>query len=323
MSGSPAEGASASGMLESFLEMLAVERGASEHTLAAYRNDLSRAAEFLKSRGIALEGAREEDLRAFLRAESAAGRSQATLARRVAALRHFFRFLYLENRRADDPASRLETPRRAPPLPRALSETEILALIEAARMDPSPRGLRLLTLLELGYGTGLRVSELVGLPLSALAADRSHLMVRGKGGRERIAPLSGPARACLERWLAVRTLFVAGPRSAGFLFPSKSRSGHLTRQRVLQMLKSLANSAGIDPARISPHVLRHAFATHLLERGADLRAVQTLLGHADIASTQVYTHVQSRHLAAVVERHHPLARRRARGRMVPKVEEGT
>ncbi|MCS6878590.1 MAG: tyrosine recombinase [Geminicoccaceae bacterium] len=308
-------------MLESFLEMLAVERGASGNTLLAYRNDLLRAEAFLRARGIALEAAGEEDLRAFLRAESTAGRSAATLARRVAALRHYFRFLYLENRRPDDPASRLETPRRVPPLPRLLSESEVLALIEAARSDPSPRGLRLLALLELGYGTGLRVSELVALPLSAVASDRSHLLVRGKGGRERIAPLGEPARACLERWLGVRPMFLAGPRSTRFLFPSTSRSGHLTRQRVLQLLKELAPAAGIDPARISPHVLRHAFATHLLERGADLRAVQTLLGHADIASTQVYTHVQSRHLSAVVSRHHPLARRPPRPRLCPEAEE--
>ncbi len=288
--------------------MLAVERGASRHTLDAYRRDLKKARLFLAGRAVSLEEAREEDLRAFLQAETRSGRRASTLARRLSALRHYFRFLYLEGRRSDDPAAGLDAPRCERPLPRVLSEAEVLALIEAARADPSPAGVRLLTLLELLYAGGLRVSELVGLPLSALAADRSHLLVRGKGGKERIVPIGAPARASLERWLALRPAFVTGPRSARFLFPSRGREGHLTRQRVLQLLKALAPSAGIDPARISPHVLRHAFATHLLERGADLRAVQALLGHADIATTQVYTHVQTRRLRAVVEAHHPLAR---------------
>lgn len=290
--------------------MLAVERGASRHTLEAYRHDLARAATFLRSRGQSLETASEVGLRGFLRAESAAGLGAATIARRLAALRTYYRFLYLEGRRPDDPAAGLDTPKRVPPLPRLLDEAEVLALIEAARADPSPVGVRLLTLLEMLYATGLRASELVGLPLSALAADRSHLLVRGKGGRERLVPLGGPARAVLDRWLELRGSFLEAPRSARFLFPSRSRSGHLTRQRLLQLLKALAPAAGIDPARLSPHVLRHAFATHLLERGADLRAVQALLGHADIATTQVYTHVQTHRLAAVVEAHHPLARDR-------------
>ena len=310
-------------MIEPFLEMLAVERGASRHTLDAYRRDLARARRFLADRGVDLEEAREEDLRAFLRAESAAGLEAATVARRLAALRTYFRFLYLEGRRGDDPSTGLDAPKRAPPLPRVLSEAEVLALIEAAQCDSSPRGLRLSTLLELAYSTGLRVSELVGLPLSALAADRSHLFVRGKGGKERIVPIGRPARACLERWLAVRPGFLAGPKSARFLFPSTGRSGHLTRQRLLQLLKALAPSAGIEPARISPHVLRHAFATHLLERGADLRSVQALLGHADIATTQIYTHVQTRRLEAVVETHHPLARFRRKRREVAVPEEET
>ncbi len=310
-------------MIEPFLEMLTVERGASRHTLDAYRRDLVRARAFTRGRGVELEDATEADLRALLRAESAAGLEAATVARRLAALRTYFRFLYLEGRRSDDPAAGLDAPKRVPPLPRVLSEAEVLALIETAQSDSSPRGLRLSTLLELAYSTGLRVSELVGLPLSAIAADRSHLLVRGKGGKERIVPIGGPARACLERWLAVRSGFLAGPRSARFLFPSTGRSGHLTRQRLLQLLKALAPSAGIEPARISPHVLRHAFATHLLERGADLRSVQALLGHADIATTQVYTHVQTRRLEAVVETHHPLARFRRKRREAAGPEEET
>lgn len=310
-------------MIEPFLEMLAVERGASRHTLEAYRRDLARAGRFLADRGTSLEAAREEDLRAFLQAESAAGLEAATVARRLAALRTYFRFLYLEGRRPDDPAAGLDAPKRKMPLPRVLSEAEVVALIEAASADTSPRGLRLRTLLELAYSTGLRVSELVGLPLSALAADRAWLLVRGKGGKERIVPIGRPARACLEEWLAVRPSFLAGPKSPRFLFPSTSRSGHLTRQRLLQLLKALAPAAGIEPARISPHVLRHAFATHLLERGADLRSVQALLGHADIATTQVYTHVQTHRLQAVVETHHPLARARSEGRGPPGPEDET
>lgn len=310
-------------MIEPFLEMLAVERGASRHTLDAYRRDLERARAHLAAAGTGLEAASEADLRAFLLAETAAGLKASTLARRLAALRTYFRFLYLEGHRRDDPTAGLDPPKRSPPLPRVLSEAEVLALIEAARADPSPRGLRLLTLLELAYSTGMRVSELVGLPLSAIAADRTHLLVRGKGGKERIVPLGGPARACLERWLEARPAFLAGAKSIRFLFPSTGRGGHLTRQRLLQLLKGLAPRAGLEPARISPHVLRHAFATHLLEHGADLRAVQALLGHADIATTQVYTHLQTRRLSAVVETHHPLARGRGRSRSPAVPEEET
>ena len=295
-------------MIEPFLEMLLVERGASPHTLDAYRRDLARAQAFLAGRGTPLEKAFEDDLRAFLQAESEAGHKASTLARRLAALRHFYRFLYVEGRRPDDPTVGLDPPKRTRPLPRLLSEAEVLALIEAARADPSPPGLRLLALLELLYATGLRASELVGLPLSALAPDRTHLLVRGKGGKERIVPIGRPAREALESWLALRPAFLEGARSARFLFPSRGRSGHLTRQRLLQLLKALAPAAGIDPARISPHVLRHAFATHLLEHGADLRSVQVLLGHADIATTQIYTHVQTYRLRAEVETRHPLAR---------------
>ncbi len=310
-------------MIEPFLEMLAVERGASRHTLDAYRRDLERAQAHLAATGTALEAAAEDELRAFLLAETAAGLKASTLSRRLAALRSYFRFLYLEGHRRDDPTAGLDPPKRSQPLPRLLSETEVLALIEAARADPSPRGLRLLTLLELAYSTGMRVSELVGLPLSAIAAARTHLLVRGKGGKERIVPLGGPARACLERWLEARPAFLCGARSRRFLFPSTGRSGHLTRQRLLQLLKGLAPRAGLEPTRISPHVLRHAFATHLLERGADLRAVQALLGHADIATTQVYTHLQTRRLSAVVETHHPLARGRGRSRSPAVPEEET
>jgi integrase/recombinase XerD len=293
-------------VIEPFLEMLVVERGASPHTLDAYRRDLAALRGFLAGRGRDLAAARAADLEDFLAAQVAAGLAPATTARRLATLRRFYRFLCLEGRRGDDPTAKLDGPRRARPLPRTLSEAEVGALLAAAQSWERAQAVRLLTLLELLYATGLRVSELVGLPLSALAPDRTFLTVRGKGGKERMVPIGRAARACLEAWLAQRPAPAAG-RAARFLFPSRSRAGHLTRQRVGQLVKALAVEAGIAPARLSPHVLRHAFASHLLAHGADLRTVQTLLGHADIATTQIYTHLQTDRLADAVAAHHPLA----------------
>lgn len=295
-------------MIATFLEMLVVERGAAANTLDAYRRDLTRLTGFLAGRSREVQDAQAADLSAFLQAEHAAGHKAATVARRVAAIRHYFRFLYLEGHRSDDPSAMLDAPKRGRPLPRILSEAEVLALITAAQQHEGPEGLRLQALLELFYASGLRVSELAGLPLSALAADRSHLLVRGKGGKERVTPLGRPAILALERWLAVRPTPTARASSrSAWLFPSTGAKGHLTRQRVLQLLKALALEAGLPPERISPHVLRHAFATHLLEGGADLRSVQSLLGHADIATTQIYTHLQPQHLSRTVETRHPLS----------------
>lgn len=294
-------------MIEPFLEMMAVERGASRHTLDAYRRDLARLAAFLARHGATPETATADDIRGFVRDETAQGHKASTVARRLAAVRHYYRFLFLERRREDDPTTHVDTPRLTRPLPRILSEAEVEALIEAARARSGAEAVRLLTLLELLYATGLRVSELAGLPLSALSPDRSVLTVRGKGGKERMVPMGGHARACVEAWLKLREQFVTRPSRARWLFPSRGAQGHLTRQRVAQLLKELAVEAGIDPARLSPHVLRHAFATHLLAHGADLRAVQAMLGHADIATTQIYTHVQAERLAQVVEMHHPLS----------------
>jgi integrase/recombinase XerD len=296
-------------LLEAFLEMVAVERGGSPHTIDAYRRDLADWAGFLARRGASPETADSQLVRDWLTHLFEAGLAAATAARRLSALRQFHRFLFLEGVRPDDPTQTVEGPRRRRPLPRLLDAAEIEALIEAARARTGAEGLRLLALLELLYASGLRVSELIALPLSALAPDRRWLVVQGKGGRERLVPIGGRARAALNAYLAVRERFLAR-RSRGrpFLFPSRSGSGHLTRQRVLQLLKELAPAAGLDPAHLSPHVLRHAFASHLLEGGADLRAVQLLLGHADIATTQIYTHVQGERLAAVVDAHHPLAR---------------
>jgi integrase/recombinase XerD len=294
---------------EAFLEMMAVERGASRHTLDAYRRDLADYRVFLASRGANALTADAALVRAWLGQLSSAGLASATMARRLSAVRQFHRFLFLEGVRRDDPTQAVEGPGRQRPLPKLLERGEIEAMIAAAGRDPGPQGVRLVACLELLYATGLRVSELLALPLSALSPDRRFLVVLGKGGKERMVPVGRAARQALAAYLAVREGFLAG-RSKGrpYLFPSRARAGHLTRQRLAQLLKELALAADLDPARISPHVLRHAFASHLLAGGADLRAVQLMLGHADIATTQIYTHVQGDRLAAVVGAHHPLAR---------------
>jgi integrase/recombinase XerD len=295
-------------MLDAFLEMMSAERGASRHTLDAYRRDLADFAAFLGRRGLAPVTASADDIRSYLADLADAGLVPATTARRLAAIRQFYRFLFLEGRRQDDPSAQIDRPKQGRSLPKLLEIAEIEALIAAAHARPSPEGLRLVALLELFYATGLRVTELAGLPLSALSPDRSVLVVRGKGRKERMVPIGGAARAALAAWLGIRTYFVTDPSRQRWLFPSRSRSGYLTRQRVGQLLKALATEAGLDAARLSPHVLRHAFASHLVANGADLRAVQAMLGHADIATTQIYTHVQAGRLAAVVAQHHPLAR---------------
>jgi integrase/recombinase XerD len=297
-------------MRELFLEMMAAERGASPNTLDAYRRDLDAYFAFLAARGRGAADATADDVRAHLADLAARGMAASTAARHLSAIRQLHRFLFLEGHRPDDPTSRIDSPRQSRPLPRLLTEAEVTALIEAARRRPGADGVRLVALLELLYATGLRVSELISLSLSALAADRTHLTVRGKGGKERMVPIGTKAREALAAWLVLRPGFAPGPPTR-WLFPSRARAGHLTRQRVGQLLKELAVDAGIPPARISPHVLRHAFASHLLAHGADLRAVQTMLGHADIATTQIYTHVQTERLALTVARHHPLARRGA------------
>jgi integrase/recombinase XerD len=299
-------------MLDPFLEMMAAERGASVHTLEAYRRDLQDYGGFLRSRGRDRLNATADDIRAYLAGLVAAGMRASTTARRLSALRQYYRFLYLEGRRKDEPTLHIDTPKLTRPLPRLLSEEEIEALIAAARAREGPDALRLTALLELFYATGLRVSELVSLPLPAIAPDREWIRVRGKGQKERIVPVGGAARRALEDWLNVRKQLVPDPSRARWLFPSRGRSGHLTRQRVAQLLKGLALEAGLEPSRISPHVLRHAFASHLVAHGADLRAVQAMLGHADIATTQIYTHLQSEHLQSVVRDYHPLARPKRR-----------
>jgi len=291
--------------VDSFLDMLVAERGVAANTSAAYAADLADLAAFL--RPIAPEDAKSEQLRRYFShtAESA----PRTAGRRLSAFRQFYRFLLSEGRRQDDPSATLDAPKLGRPLPKLLSEQEIGSLFQALPGAPKAEHLRFTALIELLYGSGLRVSELVGLPLAALGRDARILQVRGKGGKDRLIPVSEPARRALEAYLAVRRDFIPKGESSPFLFPSAdSRLGHLTRQRFAQLLKERALIAGIDPARISPHVLRHAFATHLLDHGADLRAVQKMLGHADIATTEIYTHVAGARLQQVVRSKHPLSR---------------
>jgi integrase/recombinase XerD len=296
--------------LEAFLEMMAAERGAAPLTLAAYRNDLTNLARFLAASGVTLEAADREKLHAYLASPATARLASLTLARRISAMRQFYKFLLLEGVRQDDPTAQLDTPRLGRPLPKILSEAEVEALVDAAQRWAGEEGRRLVCILELLYATGLRVSELVTLPLAAVRRDPRFLVISGKGGKERVVPLSEPARAALRRYLDCREEFLPDSRPSRWLFPSRGQAGHLTRQRAGQLLKTLAARAGVDPDRLSPHVLRHAFASHLLDHGADLRSVQQMLGHADISTTQIYTHVETDRLRKLVETAHPLARRK-------------
>ncbi|HKS88098.1 MAG TPA: site-specific tyrosine recombinase XerD [Stellaceae bacterium] len=307
--GLPPDGTAAR-RLDAFLEMLAAERGAARLTLAAYRDDLLDLAGFLGQRGQALDSADAAALHAYVAAMTHRHLAPRTLARRQSAMRQFFRFLVGDGVRPDDPTAGLDSPRLGRPLPKILGENEVAQLIAAAAAWPDIEGVRLRCLVELLYATGLRVSELVGLPLAAARRDPRFLLVRGKGGKERVVPLSQPARQALGDWVASRSRLLPRGKPSPWLFPSRGAEGHLTRQRCGQLLKELALAAGIDPALLSPHVLRHAFASHLVDHGADLRSVQQMLGHADIATTQIYTHVQSARLRRLVETAHPLARRK-------------
>jgi integrase/recombinase XerD len=301
--------AAVSGWTEAFLEMMAAERGASRHTLVAYGKDIADLSGYLAGRGLDLETAAAEDIEAWFAALSQRGLSGSTAARRRAAVRQFYRFVLGEGWRPDDPSRRVAAPRLGRPLPKVLSREEVERLIAAAAADGAPEAARLAAMVELTYAAGLRVSELTALTLAAVAGDPAYLMVKGKGGKERLAPLGEAARTAVKAWLPHRPAFLPRGRLSPWLFPSRGVGGRLTERRFAQLLDKAAIAAGIDPARVSPHVLRHAFATHLLEGGADLRVVQTLLGHADIATTQIYTHVAQDRLTEVVRTRHPLARR--------------
>jgi integrase/recombinase XerD len=309
-----------------FLDMVAAERGGAANTIEAYARDLDDLTGFLAARACAISSATTADLRAYLAALADRGFAASSVARRLSAIRQLYRFLLAEGYRDDDPAAIIEGARRGRPLPKVLSIPEVDRLIAAARRSVEAhktagpgrlRALRLMCLLELLYATGLRISELIALPASAARRDAPMLIVRGKGGKERLAPLTGAARSAMRDYREALAQWgwergqggqTAGRSTAGtkWLFPSFGEDGHLTRQHAARELKILAVAAGLRPEQVSPHVLRHAFASHLLHNGADLRVVQTLLGHADISSTQIYTHVLAERLKSLVRDLHPL-----------------
>ncbi len=297
-----------SGGVDLFLEMLAAERAAAPNTLAAYEADLTSCAESLAREGQTLQTATTEGLQNWMAALVGSGQARRTVARRLSCIRQFYLFLLREGMRADNPAAHLDSPKPRTPLPRFLSESEVLALLNAcaepagASLAKKRRGILAKAALELLYASGLRISELLALPRKAIAGDQRMIMVRGKGGRERLVPLSGSAREAAQALLEVDAHL-----ESPFLFPGRDPAKPMTRQAFDRILHTVAIRAEIDPARLSPHVLRHSFATHLLAHGADLRALQMLLGHADIATTQIYTHVQTERLQKAVQAHHPLA----------------
>jgi len=302
-------------LVELFLDMQAAERGAGENTLAAYRNDLADLSAHLRSRGRGIALATTDDLREFLVSLAERGFKASSLARRLSAVRQLYRFLYAEGKRTDDPAAVLEGPKRGRSVPKVLTIAEVdklLAQAQNAATDAKQpaaqrlRATRFLCLLEVVYATGLRVSELVALSASAARRDQRMLVVRGKGGKERLVPLNQAAKRAMAEYLKLRA-DVKGKAQSKWLFPSFGEQGHLTRQHFARELKALGAACGLTGDRLSPHVLRHAFASHLLHNGADLRVVQTLLGHADISTTQIYTHVLEERLKTLVRDLHPLA----------------
>ena len=303
--------------VEAFLEMMSAERGAAQNTLASYKRDLDDARAFMKRRGVALTEAASADLSVYLSNLAAQGFETSSQARRLSSLRQFYKFLYAENLRGDDPSGIIDAPKKNRPLPKILNEDTVgkmltLAAEEAQRPGPGQTDrLRMAALLELLYATGMRVSELVSLPARVLNGEGRFLLIKGKGNKERMVPLSRPAIAALDAYGAALKADAAsrdGPDSP-WLFPARSKEGYLPRQVFARDLKALAARAGVPAAAVSPHVLRHAFASHLLQNGADLRAVQELLGHSDISTTQIYTHVLDEQLQKLVHEHHPLAKK--------------
>ncbi len=299
-------------LVELFLDMIAAERGASRNTLDAYRRDLADFSADLSGAGGSIAAADSDELRAHLGRLAKRGLAAASVARRLSAIRQLYRFLYSEGHRGDDPAAVIEGPKRGRSLPKVLSIQQVDDLLAQARdgvkaeaKSERLRAARLNCLLEVLYATGLRVSELVALPEAAARRDQRMLVIRGKGGRERLVPLNDQAKRTMTDYLAMRA--EAKLDKSKWLFPSFGESGHLSRQHFARELKALASAAGLKASQVSPHVLRHAFASHLLQNGADLRVVQTLLGHADISTTQIYTHVLEERLKSLVRDLHPLA----------------
>lgn len=303
--------------------MMRAERGASANTVAAYQRDLDGFSEFAQAHGQALLNTNKALITDYLAELGHDGLSASTQARKLSAIRQLFHFLYGEELRGDDPSASLETPRLGKRLPKTLSLQKIERLLKQAAQDASPKGLRLNAMLELMYGAGLRVSELVTLKYAAVQRKNDvvldHLIIRGKGSKERLVPLGNQARKALEAYLAVRHVFLGETqKNSPWLFPYERAEGYITRQQFGIMLKDLAADAGLDPRNISPHTLRHSFASHLLEGGADLRVIQELLGHSDIATTQIYTYVAGERLKKVVRDHHPLGKRKANPTLLTK-----
>ncbi|MAS87785.1 MAG: tyrosine recombinase [Micavibrio sp.] len=306
-------------MIQSYLDMLVSQKGAAQNTVAAYERDLNDFHTFAKQEGFDVVKATPENVKAYMgdlstrihvKGQKEGKISERTKARRLSALRQFYMFTISEGKRDSDPTSNIESPKQTRTLPKTLTESEVTHLITTAGKSGTPASKRLVCLLEMLYSSGLRVSELVGLPLSSIGEGSQFVLVAGKGGRERMVPLSEPAQDAINAYLAVRQNFISPDdkgTQAQWLYPSKtSVVGHLTRQRFAQLLKDLSDDAGMPEGKVSPHVLRHAFATHLLKNGADLRVVQKMLGHADIATTQIYTHVIGENLKKTVEEKHPL-----------------
>ncbi len=301
--------------IERFLEMLVAERGASKHTLEAYGRDLNELAATLKKKKRVLVDAQTEHLEYWLAQLHAADLSPRSQARKLSAARQFYAFLYTEKDRTDNPTVPLVSPKQPKSLPKVMAEEQVEQLLAALGDEQDEHSVRLRAMVEMMYAAGLRVSELVTLPLSSIQPILQKnsipcMVVKGKGSKERVVPLHEGAIVALQQYLDVRKIFLEGHEKSRFLFPSRAGAGHMTRQRFGQMLKELAFKANLDPAKLSPHTLRHSFASHLLEGGADLRVIQQLLGHADIATTQIYTHVQGKRLKSLVEQTHPLSKRR-------------
>ena len=301
--------------IELFLEMQSAERGAAQNTLEAYQRDLEHFSAYARTTGTGMSDLATQQIRDYLGVLSDEGLAVSSRARKLSAVRQYYRFLFIEGLRKDDPASDISAPKKARLLPKTMTIDEVDHLLAvAADQAKTAKGrkqlpaIRLHCLLELLYATGLRVTELVSLPRTFMRADDRMITLKGKGGRERMVPLNGAARQAIRVYIThLDAVSKKGRSESAFLFPSTGADGHLTRQRLVQELKALAAKAGLEPKNISPHVLRHAFASHLLERGADLRAVQQLLGHADISTTQIYTHVLDERLRQLVNDHHPLS----------------
>ena len=303
-------------LAEQFLEMMVSERAVSANTVSAYRRDLLGFLGYCLSEKERITNIASASIEEFIIYLSKSGVSVSTIARKLSVLRQLFAFLYSEKHRSDDPTTTIDSPKLPKRLPAILTQSDILLLLTAARDDISPKGVRLQAMLELMYGAGLRVSELVSLKLSALqvgegktSVEVDFLIVRGKGNKERLVPLHDKARLALSNYLAVRAQFLGTHKSSLWLFPYHRAVGYITRQQFGIMLKELALKAKIDPRKFSPHTLRHSFATHLLEGGADLRVIQELLGHSDISTTQIYTHVAGDRLNKLVQEHHPLGKK--------------